>query len=200
MIGRLTGKLLGDDVEGVVTLDVQGVGYDLAVPLGTIGRARKGPDGLLTVFVHTHVREDALELFGFSSELERKVFRLLLGVPNVGPKIALAVLSALPAPELAQAVVGEDRARLNKVPGVGKKTAERLVLELREKLLKLGPVEAAKGSGNSPHADGEKLMGALTNMGYRPSEAERAVSALKERLGRESLSDLLRAALAELSP
>lgn len=200
MIGRLTGKLLGDDVEGVVTLDVQGVGYDVSVPLGTIGRARKGPEGLLTVFVHTHVREDALELFGFSSELERKVFRLLLGVPNVGPKIALAVLSALPAPELAQAVVGEDRARLNKVPGVGKKTAERLVLELREKLLKLGPVEAAAGSGPSAHADGEKLMGALTNMGYRPGEAEKAVSALKDRLGRESLSDLLRAALAELSP
>jgi Holliday junction DNA helicase RuvA len=200
MIGRLTGKLLGDDVEGVVTLDVQGVGYDVAVPLGTIGRAHKSPDALLTLFVHTHVREDALELFGFSSELDRKVFRLLLGVPNVGPKIALAVLSALPAPELAQAVVGEDRARLNKVPGVGKKTAERLVLELREKLLKLGPVQTAPGSGPSAHADGEKLMGALTNMGYRPSEAERAISALKDRLGRESLSDLLRAALAELSP
>jgi Holliday junction DNA helicase RuvA len=199
MIGRLTGKLLGDDVEGVVTLDVQGVGYDVAVPLGTIGRARKGPDAVLTLFVHTHVREDALELFGFSSELERKVFRLLLGVPNVGPKIALAVLSALPAPELAQAVVGEDRARLNKVPGVGKKTAERLVLELREKLLKLGPVQTAPGSGPSAHADGEKLMGALTNMGYRPGEAERALSVLKDRLGRESLSDLLRAALAELS-
>jgi Holliday junction DNA helicase RuvA len=201
MIGRLTGKLWGDESEGIVTLDVHGVGYDLAVPLGTIGRARsKASEGLVTLFVHTHLRQDALELFGFSSELERKVFRLLLGVPNVGPKIALAVLSALPAPELAQAVVGEDRARLNKVPGVGKKTAERLVLELREKLLKLGPVEAAKGSGSSAHVDGEKLMGALTNMGYRPAEAERAISALKERLGREPLSDLLRAALAELSP
>jgi len=202
MIGRLTGKLLGDEAEGLVTLDVNGVGYDLAVPLGTMGRANrnKGADGHVTLFVHTHVREDALDLFGFSSELERKVFRLLLGVPNVGPKIALAVLSALPAPELAQAVVEQDKARLNKVPGVGKKTAERLVLELREKLLKLGPVGTAQGSGPSPHADAEKLTGALINMGYRPGEADRAVTMLKDRLGREPLSDLLRAALAELSP
>lgn len=200
MIGRLTGKLLSDAGDGLVTLDVSGVGYDLAVPLGTTGRTQaRAEDGRVTLFVHTHLRQDALELFGFASELERRVFRLLLGVPNVGPKIALAVLSALPAPELAQAVVQQDTGRLNKIPGVGKKTAERLILELREKLLKLGPV-AAPTSGPSAHGDGEKLMGALTNMGYKPVEAERAVASLKPRLGREPLADLLRAALAELSP
>ncbi|HTM45936.1 MAG TPA: Holliday junction branch migration protein RuvA [Polyangiaceae bacterium] len=200
MIGRLSGLLIGDETEGVVTLDVAGVGYDLAVPLGTVGRAKaKSSDGKVTLFVHTHLRQDALELFGFSSELERKVFRLLLGVPNIGPKIALAVLGSLPAPELAQAVVKEDTARLNKIPGVGKKTADRLVLELREKLLKLGPVETAQKSEPSAGADGEKLMGALINMGYRQPEAERAVTSLKARLGKEPLAELLRAALGELS-
>jgi Holliday junction DNA helicase RuvA len=112
----------------------------------------------------------------------------------------LAVLSALPVPELAQAVAEHDAARLNKIQGVGKKTAERLILELREKLLKLGPVETAPRSGQTAPSDGEKLMGALTNMGYKTGEAERAVLALKARLGREPLPDLLRAALAELSP
>jgi Holliday junction DNA helicase RuvA len=200
MIGRLTGKLVQSEHDGTATVDVNGVGYDVTIPLGTLERAsEKAQSEKITLLIHTHVREDAFELYGFSSELERRVFRLLLGVPNVGPKIALAVLSSLPAPDLVRAVVAQDMARLNKVSGVGKKTAERLILELKEKLLKLDTGSAAERSETHAHVDGQKLIGALTNMGYRSNEAERAVEALKDRLGSEPLSELLRAALAELS-
>jgi Holliday junction DNA helicase RuvA len=151
------------------------------------------------LYTHTHVREDALELYGFTSLIERDVFRLLLDVPNVGPKTALGVLSSLPPPELARAVEARDIARLSKVSGVGKKTAERLALELREKLPRLGTLQAAAASMGAAHGDAERLTGALTNMGYRPSEAQRAVRVLGDRVGREPLSTLLKDALAELS-
>ncbi len=199
MIGRLTGKLVTDDVDGAIILDVQGVGYELTVPLGAVGRAAKAGDGLI-LSVHTYAREDRLELFGFSSELERRVFRLLMGLPGVGPRLALAVLSALPPAELAEAVKRGDVKRLSKISGVGKKTAERLVLELGEKLPRLsglgGPTEAA---GPERRDEESRLIGALTNMGYKATEAEKAAKALRERFGKEPISDLLRAALAELS-
>jgi Holliday junction DNA helicase RuvA len=182
-------------------LDVVGVGYELTVPLGAVGRARGGKAGPeLSLFVHTHLREDRLELFGFASELERRVFRLLLGLPGVGPKLALAVLSALPPSELADAVSRGDLRRLNKISGVGKKTAERLVLELKEKLPRLdaGVVEGPRVTAESGDDEG-RLRGALVNMGYKPAEAETAVTRVKERIGKEPISDLLRAALAELS-
>lgn len=195
------GKLVTDDVDGTVILDVAGVGYELTVPLGAIGRARvDGPTSALTLFVHTHMREDRLELFGFASELERRVFRLLLTLPGVGPRLALAVLSALPPAELAEAVGRGDIKRLNKISGVGKKTAERLVLELSEKLPRMsGLNERPEVRGPDPHGDEGRLIGALTNMGYKPAEAERAAKSLRERLGKEPISDLLRAALAELA-
>jgi Holliday junction DNA helicase RuvA len=147
MIGRLVGKVSAEDGDGATTIDVAGVGYEVTLPPGTLGRAVHHKDAV-ELIVHTHVREDALELFGFASLLERKVFRLLIGVPNVGPRTALAVLGHLPAPELAHAVAAQDIKTLNKIPGIGKKTAERLVLELREKLLKLGPAT----SGPKPPA------------------------------------------------
>src|SRR5262245_44750271 len=130
MIGRLRGRVLGDDAFGTVLIDVGGVGYDVTVPAGTLGRAVRSAGDQVELFIHTHVREDALDLFGFASEDDRRVFRLLIGLPNVGPKTALGVLSALPVAELSRAVGASDVARLTKVPGIGKKTAERLVLEL----------------------------------------------------------------------
>src|SRR5579883_3362132 len=130
MIGRLTGKVVAHEAESAVVLDVGGVGYELAVPLGTLGRAPTDESGRTTLFVHTHLREDALTLFGFASDRERAAFRTLISVSNVGPKIAMAVLSALPAEELAHAIAAKDVARLTSINGVGKKTAERLVLEL----------------------------------------------------------------------
>lgn len=200
MIGRLSGKVLVDEPGSPLVIDVNGVGYELMVPLGTIGRSTTLPDGNVVVFVHTHVREDALELFGFASELERRVFRLLISVPNVGPKTALGLLSALPIPELARAVHEQNVSRLTKVPGIGKKTAERLVLELKEKLPQVEERVAPGAAAATKPDDAKRLLGALTSMGYRAAEAERAVSALADRVGQVPMSTLLREALARLTP
>lgn len=201
MIGRLTGRIVGEEPDGSVVLDVGGVGYDVRAPLGTSGRAVPEGDGAVTLHTHLHVRDDALELYGFASESERRVFRLLIDVPNVGPKTALGVLSALPPRELAVAVESKDIGRLTRIDGVGKKTAERLVLELRERLQKLGDLGGA-GRPGKPQATGgaeARLVGALTNMGYRPPDAERAVRALGDRVGKENLGELLKEALAILA-
>lgn len=201
MIGRLVGKLVTDDVDGTILLDVGGVGYEITVPLGAVGRARgRSKDPALTLFVHTHVREDVLDLYGFASALERRVFRVLITVPNVGPKLALAVLSSLPPEELAAAVKANDLKRLNKIPGVGKKTAERLVLELKEKLPRLSAFEGSEPSGATSETDDRaRLLGALVNMGYKAGAAETVVDKLEDRIGREPISDLLREALAALA-
>ena len=141
MIGWLRGRVVSEEPSGLI-LDVAGVGYELSAPVGTLGRAKTDGDGQVQLWVHTHVREDALELFGFGSELERRVFRLLLSVPNVGPKTAVGVLGALSISDLSHAITARDLGRLGKVPGIGKKTAERLVVELADKLQALLPAEA----------------------------------------------------------
>jgi len=203
MIGRLTGRVVNDEATGSVILDVRGVGYELLCPVGTIERAQRTGDDEVTLFVHTNVRQDALDLFGFCSLQERAAFRQLTHVPNVGPKLALSVLNVLPASELAQVIDAEDKARLSKVPGVGKKTAERLVLELRGKLPRGSSADAEIAeplppSGVSQLA--ERLMTALTGLGYRPVEAERATHTVLESAGSDSdLSSLLRKALKILS-
>lgn len=200
MIGRLTGRVVAEEADGSLVVDVGGVGYEVRAPLGTFGRAAPSADGRIQLFTHLHVREDIMDLYGFASEVERRVFKLLIDVPNVGPKTALGVLSALPPAELAQAVASKDVARLTRIDGVGKKTAERLVLELRERLQKLSDLGSAeKVAPGAPAGDEGRLIGALTNMGYRLPDAQRAVRALGDRVGRESLSDLLRDALSGLS-
>jgi Holliday junction DNA helicase RuvA len=185
-------------------LDVRGVGYEVLTPVGSTARADSGGSGDIVLHIHTHVREDSFELFGFSSELERRVFRLLINVPNVGPKTALVLLSALPPSELSRAVHASDVARLTKVPGIGRKTAERLVLELKEKLPREPRApEAITGAGAPSAATGDverKLVDALTKLGYRAAEAERAVKALGERLATQPLELLLRQALSSLTP
>jgi holliday junction DNA helicase RuvA len=202
VIGRLTGKVVAETLEGVV-LDVGGVGYELAVPLGTLGRARADDAGRVTLWVHTHVREDQLALYGFSDEAERAAFRALLGVSNVGPKIAAAVLGALPAAELAQAVARQDLAALKGISGVGRKIAERLLLELRDKLPAVAATPAVAANGapvpKPPTAAEEKLRAMLTGMGFKPSEAERAVSTLGARAASEPIEALLREALSLLA-
>jgi Holliday junction DNA helicase RuvA len=202
LIGRLTGRVVAEEADGSLVVDVGGVGYEVRAPLGTVGRAAPAPaaDGRVQLFTHLHVREDIMDLYGFASELERRVFKLLIDVPNVGPKTALGVLSALPPAELAQAVAAKDVARLTRVDGVGKKTAERLVLELRERLQKVSDLASAERVAPGAAAGDEgRLIGALTNMGYRLPDAQRAVRALGDRVGRESLSELLRDALSALS-
>ncbi len=204
MIGRLTGKVVAQEADGSVVLDVGGVGYELAIPLGTLGRAGIDDAGRVTLWVHTHVREDALALFGFSDEMERAAFRALVGVSNVGPKIAVAVLGALPAVELARTVARRDIAALTRISGIGKKIAERLLLELRDKLpVTAGPPSATQARTAGPAREamgvGERLRGALTGMGFKPLEADRAVAALSEREHEAPFEEMLREALASLA-
>jgi Holliday junction DNA helicase RuvA len=203
MIGRLTGNVVAQEADGTVVLDVAGVGYELAVPLGTLGRTRPDDAGRVTLWVHTHVREDALALFGFADEVERSAFRTLLGVANVGPKIAVAVLGSLPASDLARAIARRDLAALTAVPGIGKKIAERLLLELRDKLVLTPtstPAKAAQPAGTlHPGGPDDRLRGALVGMGFRPGEADRAVTALESRIATASFEDLLREALGILA-
>jgi Holliday junction DNA helicase RuvA len=197
MIGWLRGRVVAEEPTGALLVAVNGVGYEVNAPLGTAGRAHV-EGGELELFVHTHVREDALDLFGFASELERRTFRVLLGVPNVGPKTALGVLSALSVTELGRAVHAGDLARLSKVPGIGKKTAERFVLELKDKLPAMVTDDPA-APPRAPASDAKlRLMSALTNMGYKASEAERAVDGLGSKVEHVPIGELLKEALAFL--
>jgi Holliday junction DNA helicase RuvA len=207
MIGRLVGRVVAQEADGACILDVGGVGYEVAVPLGTLGRAETDDAGRLTLWVHTHVREDALSLFGFADEHERAAFRVLLGVSNVGPKIAVAVLGALPAAELAAAVARKDLGALTSVSGIGKRIAERLLLELRDKLPAGAVSTAIPRASGTPGTHGsdtdERLRSALTGMGFKLAEAERALASVRDRARREGGGEpfeaLLREALALLA-
>lgn len=203
MIGRLVGKIVEDSADGTVVVDVRGVGYEVTVPLGSVGRMTPDAEGAVTVFVHTHVREDALLLYGFASRDERAVFEKLISVSNIGPKIALSILGSLSVSELASAIARGETNKLTAVPGVGKKTAERIVLELKDKLLAPAaslPLAAPPPKAAARTQKAELLHGALTRMGYRPAEADRAVTALGSRVEAEPLADLVREALAVLTP
>jgi Holliday junction DNA helicase RuvA len=202
LIGRLVGKIVEDD--GVVAIvDVNGVGYEVTMPLGTKGRLSPDPASIVTVWIHTNVREDALDLFGFASAAERTAFRTIIGVPNVGPKLALSILGSVSVHDLATLVMRGDTGKLTAIPGVGKKTAERLVLELKGKL-DAGPSPGPSASVAAVPTGGkaELLTSALVRMGYKPSEADRALATLLQG-GRDleapPLGDLVREALAVLS-
>lgn len=206
MIGRLTGTVTQEDDGGVI-VDVGGVGYEVIVPLGTIGRASTTEDGRSSLFIHTHVREDVFQLFGFASEGDRLAFRTLIGVSSVGPKTAIAVLSALPAPDLGRAIARKELGKLTGIPGIGKKTAERLLLELKDKVPVLEAAPRANGGAATapgpiaatPTHTGEVLSRALVNMGYRPGEADRATSHLGAKVDELELPELLKEALSFLS-
>lgn len=203
MIGRLTGRVI-EEADGATVVDVNGVGYELVTPIGTVGRAGAEADGRVTFFVHTHVREDQISLFGFASDGDRVAFRTLIGVASVGPKTAIAVLSALPAHELGQAIARKELGKLTSISGIGKKTAERLLLELKDKLPVLEGAAPRPKQGHAeavpaPSSNGELLARALVNMGYKPSEAERAATQLGASLVELPLPDLLKEALALLS-
>ncbi len=198
MIGRLTGQLVANEGDGSVVIDVNGVGYEVMVPLGS----RLPPVGggsLVTLHIHTVVREDSLELFGFAELDQRRLFRLLIAVPNVGPKTAICALGGMSVDELAQAVRVEDSVALARLPGIGKKTAERIILELKSKVENLSSGSPPTKSPGSPDSKALRLTAALTGMGYRAGEAAHAVELLKDQLADLSASELLREALGLLS-
>jgi Holliday junction DNA helicase RuvA len=206
MIGRLRGSVWHCE-PGRLQLDVGGVGYDLQIPLSTYYHVSESDGGELELHVFTHVREDAITLYGFATEAERAMFLHLTSISGVGPRLALAALSGIGPEELRQAVRDQDHSRIQRVPGIGKKTAARIVLELRDRLEKDGPEPPAGSPGRKAPAvdDGRSLRhdaaSALSNLGYSEDAAYRAVDkALGEFDGdRPDLQDLLRGALQGLN-
>jgi len=196
VIARLSGTVLDLRTDRLV-LDVGGVGYDLAIPLGTFSALPPAGEKA-TVHVHTHVREDALQLFGFSTPQEKYVFERLISVSGIGPKVALTVLSGLPLPELIGAIVTQNARILATIPGVGKKLAERLGLELKEKLSGFG---TGAGASDAPRKTSavEDAIGALENLGYKLVQAEQAVEKAVRDVGAEDLNKILQAALKSLA-
>jgi Holliday junction DNA helicase RuvA len=197
MIAELRGRILRKDAQEVV-VDVGGVGYRVAIPLSTFYRLDE-MGGEVRLLTHTHVREDALALFGFLTEGEQELFERLISISGVGPKLAVNILSGIEVPDLVDAIRTADVARLTRVPGVGKKTAERLVLELKDKLKATSPatVTPQPAAGPAPRDD---VLSALQHLGYSPQEAERGVErALREDGAHARFEDLLRRTLRILS-
>ena len=196
MIGQLRGRL-AEKRPNQVLIDVGGVGYLVLVPLSTYAALSELHTDV-TLLIHTHVREDALALYGFVSSREKHLFELLISASGVGPSLALKILSGMSAEELVPAIRGGDLARLTKIPGVGRKTAERIVVELKDKLDTV-VLEAALPAPASPAGIEADVISALVNLGYEARAAESAVSEAKRESNASNFEGLLRAALQSLS-
>ena len=196
MIAHLTGTLLEKHVQRLI-VDVGGVGYDVNVPLSTFYTVGD-PGSRVTLRVHTHVREDALQLFGFATALELSLFQKLIGVSGIGPKVALSVLSGIEPADLVRAIRQSDVARLVRIPGVGKKTGERLVLELKDRL-----PQAAASEPEAPAAEGDDvradLLSALANLGYQRAAIEKTVEKVMRQSTTTEFEPLLREILKAMT-
>jgi Holliday junction DNA helicase RuvA len=196
MIGQLRGRL-AEKRPNQVLVDVGGVGYLVQVPLSTYA-ALGELHTEVTLLIHTHVREDALALYGFVSSREKHFFELLLSASGVGPALALKILSGMSVEELVPAIRGSDLARLTRIPGVGRKTAERMVVELKDKLEAVA-AETEKPTASSPAGVEADVVSALVNLGYDARAAENAAGEAKRETGVGNFEKLLRAALQALS-
>jgi Holliday junction DNA helicase RuvA len=200
MIAALTGRL-ASKAPAQITLDVQGVGYEVFIPLSTF-YALPDPSDLISLSIYTHLREDAIQLFGFLTAQEKEAFVLLIGISGIGPKLALSVLSALTVPDFVSAVQAGDIEKLETVPGIGKKSAARIVLELKDKVARLpvvASVHAETQSGSLGRLD-EDALSALVNLGYRAGEVKEALKRLTyARPDPLPLKDLIREALKDLA-
>lgn len=194
MIGSLHGTVLRSGPERVL-IDVQGVGYEVHIPLSTFYEIERAGSGPIRLFIHTHLREDGIALFGFFSEREKLLFEKLIAVSGIGPRLARVVLSGMAADDLLAALAAGDLGRLTSIPGIGRKTAERMVLELRDKMREL----AAELPGRREAPAGEEVVSALVNLGYRPAQAERAVADARRDRPDAPFQDLLRASLNRLA-
>lgn len=195
MIAALRGRLAAKQVPRLV-VDVHGVGYDVQVPLSTW--ARVGEIGAeIALHIHTHVREDQIALFGFGSALEQQIFERLIAVSGIGPKVALAVLSGIQPADLVEAVQTGDPARLTAIPGIGRKTAERIVLELRDRLP--GAVSTNGEPVAPPAGIRTDLLSALVNLGYPRPTVEKIVGAVVKAQPDATFEQALREALAQLA-
>ncbi len=200
MIGQLRG-ILASKRPNQVLVDVAGVGYEVEIPLSTFyGLPDLRAD--VSLLIYTHVREDQITLFGFLSTREKHFFELLLSVSGVGPSVALKVLSGLSTDELIPAVQKGDLAQLTRIPGVGKKTAERIVLELRDKMTALTAKDAERAGHHEPAGKGGiegDVISALVNLGYQRVNVEKAVESARKSGATASFEALLKSALQQLS-
>lgn len=194
MIAQLTGRLIEKKPDRVL-IDVQGVGYQVQIPLSTF-QELGGPDSPVQLRIHTHVREDALQLYGFLTAQEKELFEHLISVSGVGPRLALTLLSGLQCQEVIASIQNRDIARLTSIPGIGKKTAERLVLELRDKVEKIMLTATVVSPAAALQED---AVSALVNLGYARHVAEKAVNAaLGDNADPPGVEALLRGALRRL--
>lgn len=192
MIAHLRGRLISKHPNQAI-IEAAGVGYDVTISVPTFSElSNVGAD--VALHVHTHVREDAIALFGFLHPEEKQLFEKLLSVSGIGPKLAITILSGMPAAAMVSAITGNDVSRLTKIPGIGKKTAERMVLELRDKLKDFGLEPSAPPTS----AVEEDVLSALTNLGYQRPLAERAVATVAKN-GATEFDVMFRDALAQLS-
>jgi Holliday junction DNA helicase RuvA len=197
VIGSLEGRLVEVAPERVL-LEVGGVGYQVAISLTTFYEIeRAGADRPVRLLVHTHVREDQLALYGFATAREKEIFERLIAVSGIGPRLAQVVLSGMPPDDLVAALAASDLARLTRIPGVGKKTAERMIVELRDQVAALAR-ELPAGPG-VPAATDDDLVAALVNLGYRGAQAQGAVTEARKGAPQAAFHELLRAALRRLS-
>src|ERR1700728_1616261 len=196
MIAQLRGSL-ADKRPNQIIVEVGGVGYLVNIPLSTF-YALGGLREEVVLLVHTHVREDSLALYGFLTAREKHLFEMLLSASGVGPTLALKILSGMSVEELVPAIRNSDLARLTKIPGVGRKTAERMVVELRDKLDAV-TVEVERPAASSPAGIEADVASALVNLGYDQRAAETAVAEAKREAGSASFEKMLRAALQSLS-
>jgi len=198
VIAHLRGRLSAKQPNRIV-IDVNGVGYDVSVPLSTFyGLGDEGSD--VSLRIHTHVREDTLALYGFATALELVLFERLIAISGIGPKLALAVMSGIEPNELVRAIEQSDIARLTAIPGVGKKTSERIVVELKDRLPRLRPdVPAAEGETAEPSALRDDVLSALVNLGYHRPLSEKAVDAAVKATPDGSFERTLKHALRELA-
>ena len=198
MIALLRGTLLEKHPNRLI-VDVQGVGYDVQVPVSTFYEA--GDAGRpVTLRIHTHVREDQIALFGFATPLEHQLFERLIAVNGIGPKLALAVLSGIEPADFVRAVQGGDVVRLTRIPGVGKKTAERMTLELRDRLPTVDPPAGADAPAPADGGLRADVVSALVNLGYQSAAVDKAVgAALRDAGDGAAFEAVLRSSLRQLA-
>ena len=201
MIAYLSGKLLEKNANSVI-VDVGGVGYDVSIPLSTFYELGEVGDEV-QLRIYTHVREDAIQLFGFSSERERSLYLKLISVQGIGAKSGIAMLSGMNADEIIDAIRKDNLAKLTAIPGVGRKTAERLVIELRDKVGELAASAAAvAGAGPKPTGDTDAFddaLSALVNLGYQRNAAEKAIQDIRREGADQNVQKILRSALQRLA-
>lgn len=205
MIAHLSGTLLSKNPSGVI-LDVAGVGYEVTIPLSTFYEL-EDTGAQVQLRIYTHVREDALQLYGFKTARERELFLRIISVSGIGPKLGITLLSGMSADEMVASIRTNNLARLTGIPGVGKKTAERLVVELRDKVASLSSPELEDEFGAKPSAGGvptgdairADAISALVNLGYQRNAAEKAIDSTLTEEGEASVESVLRRSLRKLA-